>query len=376
MTLVQIEIQLVAILTASACALVGVFLILRGMAMMSDAISHAILFGIVLAFFWIKDISSPLLILAAALTGLLTVSLVEIIHRTKLVREDAAMGLVFPLLFSIGVILITRYAENIHLDTDAVLLGELAFAPLNRLFFLGIDLGPKAFFIMAGIFSLNLFFILFFYKELKLTTFDSGLAAALGFMPGFIHYALMSLVSLTAVGAFDTVGSILVVALMITPPATAYLITNQLSRMIVGSIIVGVFSAISGYWIAHWLDVSIAGSMATMTGVIFLSVFLLAPENGLIARTRRRIRLRWDFAQTMLLVHLLHHTGQPEAPEECHQDHICEHLHWKPEFARQVVRFAKQAGVIRIKQNNLTLTPQGQAQAEQAMLTSALHPQE
>ena len=137
----QLEIQLIASLVAITCAIPGVFLVLRRMAMMSDAISHSILLGIVLAFFAVHDTSSPILIIGAALSGVLTVSLVEALNRTKLVKEDAAIGLVFPVLFSIGVILIARYARSIHLDVDAVLLGELAFAPFDRLVINGADLG-------------------------------------------------------------------------------------------------------------------------------------------------------------------------------------------------------------------------------------------
>jgi manganese/zinc/iron transport system permease protein len=231
-TAAQIEIQLIACVVAVACALPGCFLILRRMAMMSDAISHSILVGIAVGFFVIRDLNSPILVLSAALTGVVTVSLVELLTRTKRVREDAAIGLIFPALFSIGVILISRYAGDVHLDVDAVLLGELAFAPFNRLSVLGRDIGPKGFYLMAGILLLNLLFIAIFYKELKLATFDAGLAGALGFSPAVIHYALMTIVSITAVGAFDAVGSVLVVALMIAPPATAYLITDSLSSLL------------------------------------------------------------------------------------------------------------------------------------------------
>ena len=266
----QIEIQLIAVVVAMACALPGVFLVLRRMAMLSDAISHSILVGIVLAFFITKDLASPLLVIAATITGILTVMLVEILHKTQLVREDAAIGLVFPFLFSIGVILISRYAGNIHLDTDAVLLGELAFAPFNRLEISGIDIGPKPLYLMLGILILNIIFISLFFKELKIVTFDPGLAAAIGFSPWIIHYVLMGLISVTAVGAFDAVGSILVVALMIGPPITAYLLTERLSVMLVFSGLFGALAAVSGYWLAHWLAVSIAGSMTIMVGILFL----------------------------------------------------------------------------------------------------------
>jgi len=365
----QIEIQLIAAVVAVACALPGVFLVLRRMALMSDAISHAILLGIVLAFFVTKDISSPLLMIAATLTGLVTVSLVELLNRTRLVREDAAIGLVFPVLFSIGVILISRFAGNVHLDTDAVLLGELAFAPFTRFVILGYDLGPRALYVMGGILLLNILFILLLYKELKLATFDAGLAAALGFSPALIHYTLMAMVSVTAVGAFDAVGSILVVALMIAPPATAYLLTDRLPRMILLSALIGIASAISGYWLARTLDASIAGSMATMAGVLFALVFLMAPERGIVSIARRRSRQRWEFAQTMLAIHLLNHEGLPNADEEYHFAHLQEHMRWKPDFADRVLRQAERRGIILSQGEYLSLTERGRQMARRAIVS-------
>ena len=367
MTSIQIEIQLIAVVVAAACALPGVFLVLRRTAMMSDAISHAILLGIVLAFFVTNDLASPLLILGAAATGLLTVLLVELLNRTGLVHEDAAIGLVFPVLFSLGVILIARYAGNVHLDTDSVLLGELAFAPFNRLVVGGVDVGPKSLYVMLGILLLSVTFILLFYKELKLTTFDTGLAAALGFSPVLIHYALMGLVSATAVGAFDAVGSILVVALMIAPPATAYLLTDRLWLMLLASTGIGVASAIVGYWVAHLFDVSIAGSMATVAGICFLAGYLWAPERGFIAVTLRRRRQRWEFAETMLAIHLHQHEDLPEAADELREDHLLQHLAWTPRFAQEVVERGVRNGTLVRRRGYLELTPPGRKLARQAL---------
>ena len=363
----QIEIQLIAAVVAVACALPGVFLVLRKMAMLSDAISHAILFGIALAFFVVEDLGSPLLIVGAALTGVLTVYLVETLQKTRLVREDTAIGLVFPVLFSIGVILISHYAGNVHLDIDAVLLGELAFAPFNRLVFYGYDIGPKSLYVMGGILLINIAFIILFYKELKLAAFDTELAAAIGFSPTIIHYGLMTQVSLTTVGAFDAVGAILVVALIIAPPATAYLLTDRLSRMLVYSALIGIASAISGFWLAHWQDVNIAGSMATMCGVIFAIVYLIAPERGMLALAKRRINQRWDFAQRMLAVHLLHHLGQPEEIRECRLNTLHEHLKWDKKFAQKVAKMAKREGLVQENNGLLKLTESGKSLAEQAM---------
>lgn len=362
----EIEIQIIASVVAAACALVGVFLVLRRLALMSDAISHSILLGIVLAFFVTEDTSSPLLIAAAAATGVLTVSLVELLNRTGLVKEDASIGVVFPLLFSIGVILITRYAGDVHLDVDAVLLGELAFAPFDRFEVAGYDLGPRILLVMLVILLLNIAFISLFYKELKLATFDTLLAGALGFAPGLLHYLFMTLVSVTAVGAFDATGSILVVALMIAPPAAAYLLTERLPVMLILSVVVGVASAIGGYWMARSLDASIAGSMATIAGLLFALAWTFAPQRGLLSLAVRRKRQRREFAETMLAVHLLNHEDSPQASTENCVEHLGEHLSWSPHRVSEVVEGAERRRlIVRDEAGGLMLTDRGRETARE-----------
>ncbi len=363
------EIQIIAVVVAVACALPGVFLVLRRMAMMSDAISHTVLLGIVLGFFVVGSLESPLLILAAAAMGVVTVSLVELLLRTRLVRQDAAIGLVFPALFSVAVILISRFARGVHLDVDAVLLGELAFAPLDRLDIGSIDL-PRSLMVMGLILIANAVLIALFYKELKLTTFDPGLAVALGFSPTLIHYGLMLMVSVTAVGAFDAVGSILVVALMISPAAAAYLLTDRLSRMLLYSAALAASAAVAGFWMAWFLDANIAGAIASMLGVLFLGVFLLAPERGLLAQAARRGRQRWEFAQTALAIHLLNHEDTPDMANEARVDHLYYHMRWEPAFATSVIERAERRGLILRHNGDLELTPDGRERARTALIHS------
>ena len=367
MTSGQVEIQLIAVVVAVACALPGTFLVLRRLALVSDAISHSILLGIVLGFFVVGNVNSPVLLLGAALVGLATVVLVQVLERTGLVKEDAAIGLVFPALFSAGVILISRYAEGVHLDIDAVLLGELAFAPFDRLELWGWDWGPIALTVMGAILLLNVGVIALFWKELKLSTFDPALAIALGFTPALVQYALMGLVSLTAVGAFDAVGSILVVALMIAPPAAAYLLTDSLPRLLVLAAAIGAACALAGYWLAYLLDASIAGAMATMTGVAFALAWLFAPGRGLVAAARRRARQKLEFAQTMLAIHLANHEGKPEAEVESRVDHLHAHLRWAPDFAQRIVRIAERRGLVLAKGQRLELTQAGRELAADAL---------
>jgi manganese/zinc/iron transport system permease protein len=365
MSAIDLEIQLIAVVVAVSCALPGAFLVLRRMALMSDAISHTVLLGIVVAFFVTHDLNSPLLLAGAAATGVLTVVLVESLLRTGRVKEDTSIGLVFPALFSVAVILIARHAGDVHLDTDAVLLGELAFAPFRRLEIAGRDLGPRTLWAMGAILLLNVLAITAFFKELKLTTFDAALATTLGFSPAIVHYGFMSMVSLTVVGAFDAVGSILVVALMIAPPAAAYLLTDRLHVMVVLGAGIGALSAIAGYWIAHALDASIAGCIAAMTGVAFALALLFAPERGIISVARRRAVQRVEFAQLMLAIHLLNHEGGEAA--ESREEHLEEHLRWEPAFAGRVVRAAERGGVLTRVNGAMVLTPLGREKASAAL---------
>ena len=160
-----LDIYLVATVVSIACALPGVFLVIRGITMLSDAITHSILLGIVLGFFVTLDLNSPLLMVGATLVGLLVVWLIEALQSTELVSGDSAIGIVFPLFFSLGIILITRYAGNLHLDTDSVLMGELAFVAFDRVRLFGLDLGPKSLWTMGGILLLNFTFIKLLFKS-------------------------------------------------------------------------------------------------------------------------------------------------------------------------------------------------------------------
>ena len=345
------EIQLIAVLVAVACALPGVFLVLRHMAMMSDAITHTILLGIVLAFFVTQDLSSPLLIVGAAAMGVLTVWLTEALTNTRLLAEDASIGIVFPLLFSIAIILISRYAGGTHLDTDAVLLGEIAFAPFDRLIVGGVDLGAKSIYTSGAMLLINALAITLFYKELKLATFDPLLAAVMGFSPALIHYGLMTLVSLTAVTSFNSVGSILVVAFMVGPPLTAYLLTTKLHVMLGLSALIGAVNGILGYQIAVRLDVSIAGCMAVMTGVSFGLTLIFAPRTGLISTRIQKQHQRYEFAKMTALFHLYNHDTDSSV--------LADELRWSERFTARILRALQDEGALAPTNGDLRLTEAG-----------------
>ncbi len=349
----ELEIQLIAILVAMACAIPGVFLVLRRMSMVTDAITHTILLGIVVGFFIVKDLNSPFLILGATIIGVMTVWLSEVLSETRLMVEESAIGIVYPLFFSIAVILISRYSGSAHLDTDSVLLGELAFAPFNRYIVNGIDIGAKGLYTSGFLLLLNFIFVGIFFKELKLVTFDPALATILGFSPIIIHYALMSVVSITIVGSFEAVGSVLVIAFMIGPPVTAYLLTNDLRRMIIYSMVIGAFSGIIGFHLAMLLDVSIPGSMAVVVGFLLMLSVLFAPKRGLFSILILRTKQRETYRQLALLWHVYQHENTERAKTENHISTISKHLKWKQSKIDRTVASLVQEGKLRIQDGML-----------------------
>jgi manganese/zinc/iron transport system permease protein len=225
----DLAVPLTGILVASACALLGNFLILRRMAMMADAISHAILPGLVAGYVLAQGPNLLAGILGSVVAAAITVIAVQALERTRRVDGSAAIGIVFPAMFALGTVLVTSQYADIHLDADAILFGSIEFVAFDTLEIGGRDLGPQSIWVMSFLCLINVLFIGIFYKELKLTTFDPGLAAALGFSPVLIHYARMYILSMTSVGAFSAVGAVLVVALVIVPAATAYLLTDRLA---------------------------------------------------------------------------------------------------------------------------------------------------
>jgi manganese/zinc/iron transport system permease protein len=275
MSLIYLQLIAISIITALACVIPGNFLVLRGTALMSDALSHAILFGIVVSFLIIGNIHSPYIFIGAIFSGIATVTITEMLTNTGTMYHDAAIGLTFPFLFSIAVILINLFANNVHLDTDAILLGELAFAPFSTWSLYGYDCGPIALWNMSIILCLNVSFVSFFYKELQLTTFDPVYAKIIGYHPGIFHYLLMIVTSITIIQAFNTIGTILVISLIITPAATAYLITEKLYEMIVISCLVAIIGVLLGFLSAHAYDTSIAGSISLANGSVFCLVMML-----------------------------------------------------------------------------------------------------
>ncbi|UTL71781.1 metal ABC transporter permease [Bacillus halotolerans] len=277
------------ILVGVSCALIGTFLVLRRMAMLADAISHTVLLGIVGAFLVTKSLDGIPMFIGAAVSGLLTAFLVQLLH-SKGVQSDAAIGVVFTSLFAVGVILLSVYGANVHLDIEHSLMGEIAFVPWNTITVFGVDIGPKAFWMLVVVLLFNITMVSVCYKEFKISSFDPQMALAIGIPVMLIHYLQMGMLSLTTVASFDSVGAILVVAMLIVPPAAAHLLTDRLLYMLIISAAIGGLSGLLGYICATWLNVSISGAMAAMTGVFYAGAFLFSPSNGVMTKKIRMLK--------------------------------------------------------------------------------------
>lgn len=272
----------VVMITAISCALLGVFLVLKNMAMVADALSHTVLLGIVLGYFIAGDLDSPILFVGAALFGVMTVYAIEYVVNKFAIQSDAATGLVFTLLFALAIILISKYARNVHLDVDVVLSGEVVFATLNTMEIFGIQV-PISFARMFVMLVINLAFVTVTYQQLKVSIFDPVYAKSIGVAVGFLNLVLMTLVSITTVVAFDTVGAILVISLMVAPALSAHLLSKRLSIMLLVALLYGVINSVLGYYVAIYFNVSISGTIAFAGFVTFLLTLLFAP-NGLIGK--------------------------------------------------------------------------------------------
>ena len=351
-----------AVLVATNCASIGAFLVLRQMAMMSDAISHAVLLGIVIAVFMVGGRETIAVIVGGVLSGILTVSLVEILYRTGKLKQDSSIGIIFPFLFAIGVILVTQ-AGNVHIDVQHVLYGSIEFVPFDSLYFDEVNIGSKSLWVLGILAIANISFIMFLYKELKISTFDKSLAVGVGLMPILIHYLLMIMVATTAVVAFESVGAILVIAFFIVPASGAYLLTDKLSRMIVLSVILGMASAISGYALALSADVSIAGSMATTAGMIFGLIWVFAPNRGLISRWRRIAKQRFEIDVGILLTHI---NVETKSNNKATVSTISSSLGWTIEYLNKVTNHANNQKLLeKNNQGYFILTKNGLQKIEQ-----------
>ncbi len=296
-TFLDTWIVIVGILGAMSCALLGNYLVLRRMSMMGDAISHAVLPGLAIAFLVSGSRESLPMLIGAVLIGVLTTLFIQVIDRLSGLDKGASMGVVFTTLFALGLILIRQAADHVDLDPSCVLYGAIELTPLDTYLMFGYEI-PRAAVTNGAMLLINGLFVLLFFKELRITSFDPALATTIGINANVMQYVLMTLVAATTIAAFESVGSILVIAMLIVPGAAAHLLTDRMGPMLGISAVFAGFSAFLGHLgaitVPTWFgfqDTSTAGMMAFTAGLLFALVMLFAPRHGLISRLMHQVLL-------------------------------------------------------------------------------------
>ena len=297
-TMLDTWIVLIGAMCAASCAIPGTVLVLRRMSLMGDAISHTVLPGIAIAFLITGSRDPAAMLIGAVVVGLLTAFLVQTIQSLGKVEVGASMGIVFTFLFAFGLVLMRQAVDHVDIDPDCVLYGSIELAWFDQVRLVGMDV-PRGFVVNGVMLIANLTLILVFYKEFKITSFDPSLAKTQGIRPALMHYLLMTMTAATAVAAFETVGSILVVAMFIVPAATAYLLSDRYGVLMCLAVGVAIIAAVLGHLgaitVPLWFGfsgTSTAGAMAVATGFLFVVAWIGSPKHGLLTRAFHRIDLR------------------------------------------------------------------------------------
>jgi manganese/zinc/iron transport system permease protein len=329
---------------------------------MGDAISHAVLPGLVLAFVLSGSLNIVPLFLGAALVGLLTTFLTQTLHQYGRVPTDASMGVVFTSLFALGVVLLKTYVSKIHFDVDCIFEGLLYQAGFDTFEFAGFEL-PRQLQTVVPVVIINLIIIAVLWKELKLSAFDAALATSMGFSATLLHYLLMMMVAVTTVASFEVVGSILVIAMLIVPPATAQLLTNRLASMLALATVFAILSAILGYWLASenvW-NVDPAGAMVVAAGGMYALAVLFAPQYGILSTLIRNLQTALRILREDLLL-MLYRLEEIDATKRMRPDEAITAV-GGGSLARWALAMLRHRGRVELRDGQLQMTDDGRWRA-------------
>jgi manganese/zinc/iron transport system permease protein len=356
------RIILVGAMTNVACALVGCYLVLRRMSLMGDAIAHAVLPGLVLAFVFSGSLNIVPLFIGAAAVGLLTTFLVQTLHQYGRVPTDASMGVVFTSLFALGVVLLKTYVSKIHFDVDCVFEGLLYQAGFDTFEVASFEI-PRQLQTVFPVVIINLGLITLLWKELKLSAFDPALGTSMGFSATLLHYLLMVMVAVTTVASFEVVGSILVIAMLIVPPATAQLLTNRLAPMIALACVFAILASILGYWLASesiW-NVDPAGAMVVAAGGVYALAVLFAPQYGILSKLVHNLQTALRILREDLLL-MLYRLEELDATKRM-RPHEAVTAVGGGALARWALAMLRRRGRIEIRNGHLQMTDDGRWRA-------------
>jgi len=275
-TTVPLVVQL--FLVSATCGWIGVLLIIRKLALVGDAISHSVLPGIVIVAVLFDSLTGPLVMIGAMLAGFVTTLLIEWVHKSSRIKPDAAIGIIFVSMFALGVVMISQIKGNVHLDADCVLFGEI-----SRVLLPGENLIPPQIMQSLVVLVITLLLTVLFYKEIVISSFDPALATAVGIRATWVHYLTMAWLAVVVVSAFESVGSVIVVAMLIIPGAFALLLTEKLWKALIISLAHAAISSVLGYHVALFIDSNAPATVVTIGLGLFFLAWFFSPQQGLLS---------------------------------------------------------------------------------------------
>ena len=344
-------------LVGVACGVLGCFVVLRRMALIGDALSHAVLPGVVIAFMLTRNAGVIGLLTGAMLAGLATAVLINLVSRFSRTKEDSSIGIVFTAFFALGIVLISALPRGLHFDLKCFLFGD----PLA--------VGPADLWMMAIIAPAVVLLVVLLYHPLKLSSFDPVVAAAMGLPVVLLHYLLMGMLSATVVAGLKTTGVILVVAMVITPASAAYQLTNRFWLMLSLAGLFGALSAGIGMSVAFVTNAPTGPAMVIVAAILFTMAVLLSPSHGVVFDRIRRYRLSRHIQGEDVLkaLYRLTESGRP-----CSVQAVAQDASMSPPRVNRMLETLRTQGLVAADQMSLGLTPSGEARAVQMIRSHRL----
>lgn len=339
-----------SVLVGITCGILGCFVVLRRMALIGDALSHAVLPGVVIAFIVTKNTGILGLLLGALLAGLTTAVLINLVSQHSRTKEDSAIGIVFTALFALGLILLSNLPRGTHFDL--------------RCFVWGVPeaVWPQDFYLMAIITILVLLLVIIFYYRLKLISFDPVVAAAMGIPVLLYHYLIMGMISATVVAGLKTTGVILVVAMVITPASAAYHMTNRFGVMLVLAGIFGALSALLGMILAYMINAPSGPCMVLVATMIFTAAMLFSPSHGLIFDRFRRWQLSRHIA-TEDVIKAIYQSTEEAQPAPVMMANLAQKMQMPVKAVVRITDRLRVKGMAAVSTDVVELTDAGRARA-------------
>ena len=338
-----------SVLAALVLGVLGCFVVLRRMALIGDALSHAVLPGVVIALLLTGSTGVPGLLLGALSAGLLTAVLVNLVSRYSRTKEDSAIGIVFTALFALGIILISSLPRGTHFDLKCFLFGD----PLA--------VGPDDFWMMASIGAAVLVIVGLLYHPLKLVSFDPVVAAAMGLPVAILHYLLMGMLSATVVAGLKATGVVLVVAMLITPASAAYQLSNRLASMLFLSGLFGAVSAAAGMSLAFVTNAPTGPAMVVVATVLFGLAMFFSPTHGVLFDWLRRWRLSQHIAEEDLMRAVYKLSEESRAPGSPSSNivNVARETHLSVRHVQSLLKKRNVRELVQLRHKCLTLTEAG-----------------